>query len=846
MYNENGNRYAKEGGKMKNFVGIDLGTTNSAICSFDGSNVRIWKSPEQNDVTPSAIYIDKRGNKYIGKRAYDSAPQNPDNAALLFKRLMGTSTPITMPVFNLTMTPEECSAEVLKVLFGYLPEETRNNPDIGTVITVPAAFNQMQKNATLEAARLAGIGKVALMQEPVAAIMSVMRTKTNDGIFLVYDLGGGTLDVAIAESLGGRVNLLAHGGIAMCGGRDFDRGVFDNIIKPWLMNQFALPDDFIANPSYKSLIRLAIWAAEKAKIELSAKEETMITLTETEVRLRDLNGNEIYLEIPINRAALDEIMKERINDSINTVRETITRVGLSPNDFERLVFVGGPTNYKPLRDKVSFEIGIPGSINVNPMTAVAEGAAVFAESIDWDSRNRSRKNTRGQINSGGPLQLNFNFIARTPENKAKIAVQIAGDFSPKAEFQIDNTDNGWTSGRLSLKHGTIVEVVLFNTGENNFKVSVFDEFGGAITLANDKIVITKTAATIDAIPASHSVGVEVLEKVGGKSTIDWLIRIGEFLPKKGKKIYKSAEALKSGSPGSLNFKLWEGEIDDPVTDNRSIGVFSIYGTDFDDGVIPAGADLICEYEIMDSGNIVIEISVPQIGGAFHSGRNFYSRREGQLDFSTDSDLVKEEGEKTLHRLDEISEQIDDPKLDYAREKLSTALNLDEEEADVEKTQEAMEKILETKKIIAQIRKENLKQIREMELSNTVNFFNEYVRQYARPTEEKAFDSLIKTAQNSIDRNEKDFESQLKDLRTKNFEILWRQDWFIIDRFKYLISLPHQFIDKRLFVELSESGLEYIKTDNINKLREIVSELSLIQLNSESVDNLLDPTNIFRG
>jgi len=162
---------------MKSFVGIDLGTTNSAICSFDGDTLRLWKSPEQTDVTPSVIYIDRRGNKHVGQKAYNSAPQSPDNAAMLFKRLMGSSTPVHLKAVNLTLTPEECSAEVLKVLFGYLPEEVRNHPGTGTVITVPAAFNQMQKDATLHAAELAGIGKVALMQEPVAAIMSVMRDR---------------------------------------------------------------------------------------------------------------------------------------------------------------------------------------------------------------------------------------------------------------------------------------------------------------------------------------------------------------------------------------------------------------------------------------------------------------------------------------------------------------------------------------------------------------------------------------------------------------------------------------------------------------------------------------------
>ena len=253
---------------MKNFVGIDLGTTNSAICSYDGSETRIWKSPEQNDVTPSAIYIDRRGNKHIGKRAYDSAPLYPDNTAVLFKRLMGTSTPVEFPAVNLIKTPEECSAEILKVLFGYLPEELRNSPDTGTVITVPAAFNQMQKDATMQAATMAGLGNVALMQEPVAAVMSVMRARNADGIFLIYDLGGGTLDIAIAQSIGGRVSLLAHSGIAICGGRDFDRVLMDNIVLPWLFEKFELPENLSGDPEFKPLMRLATWATERAKIEL--------------------------------------------------------------------------------------------------------------------------------------------------------------------------------------------------------------------------------------------------------------------------------------------------------------------------------------------------------------------------------------------------------------------------------------------------------------------------------------------------------------------------------------------------------------------------------------------------
>ena len=831
---------------MKNFIGIDLGTTNSAICSYDGSETRIWRSPEQNDVTPSAIYIDRRGNKYVGKRAYDSAPHSPGNAAMLFKRLMGTSTPVQLSAVNLTKTPEACSAEVLKVLFGYLPEEIRNDPDTGTVITVPAAFNQMQKDATMQAAGMAGLGNVALMQEPVAAVMSVMRVRNTDGMFLIYDLGGGTLDIAIAESIGRRVNLLAHGGIAMCGGRDFDRTLVDNIVHPWLLENFDLPEDVAVNPNFRSLVRLAAWAAERAKIELSAREDTVISLSETEARIRDLGGNEIYLDIPLQRDTYDKLIAARIDESIAAARETLNKAGLSPHDMERIVFIGGPTNYKPLRDKVAFELSIPGNTDVNPMTAVAEGASLFAESIDWQARNRSRKNSRGKITSGGKLGLSFNYLARTPENKTKIALQLAGEAAKGAEFQIDSMDTGWTSGRLPLKQGATLDVALTQTGDNLFKVFVFDAAGGPVSLEQDKIAITRTAATVDAIPASHSIGIEVLEKLGGRPVLDYLVHSGDSLPKKGKKIFKAAESLKAGAAGSLNLKLWEGEIEDPITDNRPVGVLKISGTDFDDGVIPAGADLECAFEILDSGNILIEVSVPSIGGTFRSGKNFYSRQEGQVDYTAAAAIVAGESEKTLNRINEINQVIDNPKLDQARQKLAAAASLDRQEAEAEKAQEAMENVLEAKKLLAQVRKEHMKEIRRMDLNGIAAFFDQHVRQYARPSEASAFENLVKTAQRAMERNDRDFEHHLDELRGKNFDILWRQDWFVLERFKWMAASPHLFADKTRFEELVQAGTQLMRNDDMEKLRDIVARLSMMQIGGSPDNDIFDAANIIRG
>ncbi len=828
------------------YVGIDLGTTNSAICSYDGESVRLYKSPDQNDVTPSAIFIDRRGNKYLGKRAYDSAAKNPDNAATKFKRMMGTSTPVKLAAVDITMTPEECSSEILKLCFGYLPEEIRNSGETGTVITVPAAFNQMQKDATLSAAEMAGLGKVALMQEPVAAVMCVMKQRKGDGVFLVFDLGGGTLDIAIAESISGRVSLLAHGGVAMCGGTDFDRAIMDNVVKPWLISTFDLPDDFSANSKYKSLLRMCLWASEKAKIELSANEDAVISLTESDLGVNDESGSEIYVDIPFTRETLNNLIADKVDESIRSARDTLEKALLSPHDVERIVFIGGPTQYKPLRDRVAFELGIAASSDMNPMTAVAEGAAVFAESIDWGSQSRGRKNARGALSTGGSLDLSFNYISRTPDSKAKVIAKLGGNAAAGVEFQIDSLDTGWSSGRIALKDGAAVELALAKPGENTFKVFVFDSNGGPVALGDDKIVISRTAASIDAIPASHSISVEARDKLGGRLVLEHLVREGDQLPKKGKKIFKTEESLRAGSTGSIKFKLWEGEISDPINDNRFIGMFEIKGSDFDDGVIAAGAELVCEYEVLDSGNIVMEVSVPSIGGSFHSGRNFYSRQDGHIDYTKASKLIEEQSENTLQRLEEMASKIDDSRLDQAREKLEQAESTGSIDSDPETAKQAMDNVQEAKRLLALTRKEHLKDIRQLELDKAVEFFDNAVREHARPTEANAFDNLVKTAQRSIDDNRGDFESHLDELRGKNFMILWRQDWFVIDRFKWLAQDAYLFPDAREHAELVAAGAEALKANDIDKLRLVVAHLDSIRIGSAGEDEMMAGANIVRS
>jgi molecular chaperone DnaK len=538
---------------------------------------------------------------------------------------------------------------------------------------------------------------------------------------------------------------------------------------------------------------MATWATEKAKIELSSKDEAVASASESELATRDESGREIYLDVPIGRPQLDSLIAEELTNSIREARETIEKAGVRPEDIERIVFVGGPTIYAPLREKVAFELGIAPSTEVNAMTAVAEGAAVFAESIDWSSQGRRRKSARGTISPGGGLNVAVNYVARTPEPKAKIGIKISGQVITGAAFQVDSLDTGWSSGRIDLKDGAVAEVGLAKAGDNAFKLFVFDANGGLISLKKDRIVITRTAATIDAIPASYSIALEVRDKVGGKPIRDLLVREGEQLPKTGRNVYKAEESLRAGSSGSLKFKLWEGEIEHPISDNRFIGLFELKGSDFETGTISAGSELICHYSIHDSGNIFLEVSVPSIGANFRSG-NFYSRKGAGagVDYSQAAKLIIEDAQKTLERIDDVERRARDPLLDRARDRLTRASDIRVDETDPETAKRAMDDVQEAKVLLAKARKANLRPIRQMELERSVSMFDECVRKYARPTEASAFDNLAKSAKRSIETDSVEFEGQLEQLQSKLFMILWRQDWFVLDRFKWYLQSPHFF------------------------------------------------------
>jgi molecular chaperone DnaK len=829
-----------------NYIGIDLGTTNSAICSYDGSTVTSYKSPENYAVTPSAIYIDRRCRYYYGVPAYRRAASSPDNVALHFKRFMGTDTPIAIPAARLVLSPEECSAEILRYLYAYLPEEIRASGTAGTVITVPAAFDQMQRDATLSAAELAGIGKVALMQEPVAAVMSVMRVSRQDGVFVVYDLGGGTFDIAIAQSNGGHVDLLDHDGIKMCGGRDFDRLIVEKIVTPWLQAHFKLPEGSISGGEYRRVLRLAAYAAENAKIQLSFGPSALVSLSEDEIRLEDQAGSPIYLDIPIERPAFLELIKEHIDQTIAVTREALRRTGLTSNDVNRIVFIGGPTQFKPLRDYICAQIGAPEDTKADPMTAVAEGAAVFAESIDWSAATRSRKATRSAVAISSALGLSFEIASRTPEPRASIIARCDERHLNGEHFQIDNLDSGWSSGRIKLSDRVLCNVQVPAMGTNSFRASLFTARGDPVPGAEDRLTITRTAASIDAIPAAHSVGVEIRETLYSSATkLRWLIRKGDPLPKKGRAVFKAAEGLPASSTGALIFKLYEGEIANCPTDNHFIGSFKLRGVDFETGMIGVGDDLVCDYEVADSGHVSCAVSVPSVGSTIVSG-NIYSRQEGQMDFRKCQPRIQDDAEATLQKIQQIELRVHDRELERARRLLDQAhAACENPSADPEALKEASQHVQRARTALSAVRLQHLPKIRQAELDRAVQVFHEVAREHAKPAEETAFDAMTRTAERLVSDSSGDFDNVLDQMRDTTWGIMWRQDAFVAATFERFSAQPYLFPDQRAYTALLEQGTGCLAGAHYDRLREVVGRLYALKATGDSTDELR-PANIVWG
>lgn len=250
--------------------------------------------------------------------------------------------------------------------------------------------------------------------------------------------------------------------------------------------------------------------------------------------------------------------------------------------------------------------------------------------------------------------------------------------------------------------------------------------------------------------------------------------------------------------------------------------------------------------MLDSGGIRLEVEVPSIGASFENTRNFYSSQEGRIDYTNQAKNIQEQTDQTLDRLNEIASTVADERLDQARQKLESATSAQSNQGDPEAAKQAMDDVQEARRLLAQTRNSHRREIRQLDLDKTIGVFDSVVRGMARPTEVSSFDNLARTAQRSIDNGSSDFESLLDDLRGRVAAILWRQDGFVIDRFRWMSQEPHLFPDQEKHAELVAEGTAALNADDMDTLRAVVARLDGERIGAGPEDDMLASANILRS
>ncbi|WP_409370073.1 molecular chaperone DnaK [Lysinibacillus sp. 38-6] len=358
---------------MSKIIGIDLGTTNSCVSVLEGGEPKVIPNPEGNRTTPSVVAF-KNGEKQVGEVAKRQSVTNP-NTIISIKSKMGTAEKVT--VEDKDYTPQEVSAMILQYLKGYA-EDYLGEKVTKAVITVPAYFNDAQRQATKDAGKIAGLEVERIINEPTAAALAYGLDKQDvDQKVLVFDLGGGTFDVSILELGDGVFEVLATAGDNKLGGDDFDDAVIEYLVAEFKKeNGIDLSKDKMAMQRLKD-------AAEKAKKDLSG-------VTSTQISLPFITAGEagpLHLEISLTRAKFDEITLPLVNRTVGPVRQALSDAGLSTSEIDQVILVGGSTRIPAVQEAVRKETGKEPHRGVNPDEVVAMGAAVQGGVLTGDVKD---------------------------------------------------------------------------------------------------------------------------------------------------------------------------------------------------------------------------------------------------------------------------------------------------------------------------------------------------------------------------------------------------------------------------------------------------------------------------
>ena len=359
---------------MSKIIGIDLGTTNSVVAVMEGGEPTVITTQEGGRLTPSVVGFTKNGERLVGQLAKRQAVSNPERTISSIKRHMGTKYTVTID--GKDYTPEQISAMILEKMKGdaerYLGEKVTE-----AVITVPAYFNDSQRQATKDAGRIAGLDVKRIINEPTAAALAYGIDKSDDKTVLVYDLGGGTFDVSILELGDGVFEVKSTTGDTHLGGDDFDHRIMD-----WMTDEFKKQNGIDLTGDKMAMQRIHE-AAEKAKIELSSMMTTNINLP---FITAGANGPQ-HLDMDLTRAKFDSMTSDLVDRTIQCVHTALSDAKMTVNDIDKILLVGGSSRIPAVQEAIKRVLGKEPAHGVNPDECVAVGAAIQAGVLAGDVKD---------------------------------------------------------------------------------------------------------------------------------------------------------------------------------------------------------------------------------------------------------------------------------------------------------------------------------------------------------------------------------------------------------------------------------------------------------------------------
>ncbi len=587
--------------------GIDLGTTNSLIAKYSQGKVQVYKNPIGQKETLASVVAYRPERIMIGDKARDYLTKDAVNVFSGFKRKMGTDEKYYVVNIDDNVTPVELSTLVLRELKKFLPPQDQ---PLATVITVPASFDSMQSNATLRAGQQAGFQEVVLLQEPIAACLAFFNngeiTAKKEGYWLVYDLGGGTFDVALVENKGDELKIINHEGNNFLGGLDFDFAIIDKIVVPEIIRQTGIADfeeQFrVKHGMYEKLFYEVMYYAEEAKKELSSYPSTSIDFA------AELNGKRYDFAIPISRGDLDTIFLPLVNETILLLNNILENKQLKPTDINEIILVGGSTFLPQVREQLQLQTGIPLNYAVDPTTCVAVGAAYYAANkqftpivpagISAEEQQRVNELLTSIAYEPTDIEVELKHAHSTKDKEEVLMIACSGQLEKKT-YRIVRTDGGFDTGLMPVRAKKSEFLPLLTGMENKFFLQIYDAAGQEITTLKKEITITQGIYNIDGQPLPHDISIEVDDVANNTTKLETIFQRNSLLPQKRTLYREISKTIKKGSDDAITINIMEGDGDARPSSNLTIGCITVSGKDLQTDLIK-GSDIEIQIHLTDS------------------------------------------------------------------------------------------------------------------------------------------------------------------------------------------------------------------------------------------------------